>query len=223
MDFALRKNRAVGAAIKAMQESGLNLDYKIAEKEIYKLYDKFGIENHSVFEKFLEKRKLSKDYILLAKAVNAYIMAKYSETRTYPEVKSIFLKFIKKGIKLGIVSDAPRFQAYTRLVELGLEDFFDIILTFDDICALKDTTKPFEKALSLLKVPAKKVLFVGDRPDRDVLNARKVGMKTAFAAYGYYGGIVPRKVSKKELNAVNREYKPDYILNKFNDILKVIN
>ncbi len=221
MDFALRKEKSIEASILAMQDSGLNLNYKNVEKEIYNLYDKVGIENQKIFQKFLAKHKIN-DYKVLAKAIYAYRKTKDAETRTYPEVKKILLKFIKKNIKLGIVSDAPKLQAYLRLVELGLEDFFDVIITADDVKASKETTKPFEKALDILKIEANEVLFVGDRPDRDVLNAKKIGMNTAFAFYGYYGGIIPKNIKKSELNAIKNKYNPNYILYNFKDLIKII-
>lgn len=223
MDFALRKNKSIDAAIFAMQESGLNLDFNIAKKEIYDLYDQIGIENQEIFQKYLESKNLSNNYKLLAKAIYAYRKAKDAETKTYPRVKKIFLEFIKKGIILGIISDAPRLQAHLRLVELGLEDFFEFVLTPEDFGTNKTTTIPFEKARELLKLNADEILFVGDRPDRDILNAKNVGMKTAFASYGYYGGIIPKNIDNSEFEAIKREYSPDFVLNKFEDILKVIN
>lgn len=222
MDFALRKSKSIDASIIAMQDSGLNLDFEKTKKEIYTLYDEVGIENQEIFQKFLNTKSLSNDYKILAKAIHAYRKAKDSETKTYPQVKNIFVKFIKKGIKLGIVSDAPKLQAHLRLVELGLEDFFDFIITAEDVNSTKETTKPFEYAKQKLNLNSNEILFVGDRPDRDVFNAKNSGMKTAFAAYGYYGGIVPRKISIEEIGQIKSKYNPDYVLYTFNDILDII-
>jgi putative hydrolase of the HAD superfamily len=223
MDFAMRKSKSIDASIFAMQESGLDLEFNTAKKEIYEIYDKVGIENQNIFQIYLESKNIYNNYKLLARAIYAYRKVKDLETKTYPKVKKIFIEFIKKGITLGIISDAPRLQAHLRLVELGLEDFFEFVLTPEDLGNNKTTTIPFEKAKEILGLEANEILFVGDRPDRDILNAKKIGMKTAFAAYGYYGGIIPKEIPKEDFEKIKKEYNPDFILERFEDILKVIN
>ena len=39
-------------------------------------------------------------------------------------------------------------------------------------------------ALKELNLTAKEVLMIGDWPDRDVVGAKQIGMKTIFAKYG---------------------------------------
>ena len=39
-------------------------------------------------------------------------------------------------------------------------------------------------ALKELNLSAKEVLMIGDWPDRDVVGAKQIGMKTIFAKYG---------------------------------------
>ena len=42
----------------------------------------------------------------------------------------------------------------------------------------------FLYALNILNIPPSQALFIGDSPRRDIEPARKVGMRTDYAAYG---------------------------------------
>ena len=48
----------------------------------------------------------------------------------------------------------------------------------------KPSPVPFKMALKQLKITPDEALMIGDWPDRDVVGAKKVGIKTIFARYG---------------------------------------
>ena len=62
--------------------------------------------------------------------------------------------------------------------------FFDAVITFDDSGERKPSSVPFEMALKKLGLEPESSLMIGDWPERDVVGAKKIGMKTAFAVYG---------------------------------------
>ena len=88
------------------------------------------------------------------------------------------------GIKLAVVSDAPSREAWMRLYYLNLHHVFDPVLTFDDTGVRKPSPKPFQMALDYLKVKPEEALMIGDWPERDVVGAKQIGIKTIFARYG---------------------------------------
>ena len=71
-----------------------------------------------------------------------------------------------------------------RLYYLNLHHVFDPVLTFDDTGARKPSPKPFKLALEKMNLNPEEVLMIGDWPDRDVVGASQIGMKTIFARYG---------------------------------------
>ena len=71
-----------------------------------------------------------------------------------------------------------------RIYYLNLYHFFDAVITFDDSGQRKPSSKPFEMALNKLQLEAEDSLMIGDWPDRDVVGAKQIGMRTAFAVYG---------------------------------------
>ena len=58
----------------------------------------------------------------------------------------------KRGIRLGVVSDAPRLQVWLRLCALGLQHVFDAVVTFDDTNERKPAAAPFREVLRRLGV-----------------------------------------------------------------------
>ena len=110
--------------------------------------------------------------------------AKEASLILYPNVNSTLIALSKWGLKLGVVSDAPSREAWMRICSVNFHHIFDAVVTFQDTRMHKPSPEPFEKISSLLDIPPENSLMVGDWPERDVIGAKKLGMKTAFAKYG---------------------------------------
>lgn len=184
VDFMRMKNNAVEAAIKAMIDAGLDYPYDTIKAKIDEIYKEKGIEYQQVFDQLLNHFTGRIDFKILSAGIVAYRTAREAELNTYPKVIPTLITLIKMGIKLGVVSDAPSREAWLRLSYIGLHHIFDAIVTFDDSRERKPSPVPFNLALERLGVEAKDALMVGDWAERDVVGAKSVGMKTAFARYG---------------------------------------
>ena len=55
IDFMTMKKLSCDAAINAMIGAGLNVKKDKAIKELFRLYDKYGLEEKTIFQKFLKK------------------------------------------------------------------------------------------------------------------------------------------------------------------------
>lgn len=75
-------------------------------------------------------------------------------------------------------------RAWLRLVEMGIQNYFDAVVCFEDTGRYKHTGLPFKRALKLLKLKPEQCLMVGDWPERDIVGAKKLGIRTVFARYG---------------------------------------
>jgi putative hydrolase of the HAD superfamily len=184
IDFMRMKNTAVEAATKAMIDAGLDFPYTEIKEKIDEVYKEKGIEYQQVFDQLLNHFINRIDHKILSAGIVAYRTAREAELNTYPRVMPTLVKLIKMGIKLGVVSDAPSREAWLRLTYIGLDHMFDAIVTFDDSKERKPSPVPFNLVLKQLGVDAKDALMVGDWAERDVVGAKSVGMKTAFAKYG---------------------------------------
>lgn len=203
VDFLRMKLTSVDAAIAAMIASGLPMSHIDASKLMYELYDKYGIEYNLIFQRFLEKAGTEIDYHVLAAGIIAYRKAQAGIIEPYPQVMPTLLKLREKGLKLAILSDAPRLKAWLRLVELKLDSFFDIVVTFDDTGKTKPDSEPFEKVLEKLNLQPEDCVMVGDWPERDLVGAKKAGLHTIFAKYGYFGKDKPADIADFEINSIS--------------------
>jgi len=208
IDFMRMKKASCDAAIEAMIDAGLKLSKKKALDELYEIYYKEGLEDRTIFQKFLKKVTGNVDYKLLAYGIVAYRQTRAGYLRSYPGAKRTLMKLRERGLKLAVVSDAPKIMAWLRLAHMQLDDFFDVVVAFDDTGRHKPSRLPFNKALKILKVKPEDCLMVGDRPNKDIKGARELGMKTAFAKYGFEGKPPRMKV--------------DFILNKIEDLIPII-
>ncbi len=184
IDFMKIKKASIDAAVAGMISAGLKMSREEATRTLFELYDEYGIEYQQIFQKFLEKVHKKVDYRILAAGIVAYRKLQLGLLEPYPNVVPTLIKLKEKGLKLAILSDAPRLKAWIRLTEMGLADFFDVVITFDDTGKLKPSKFGFMMVLNELKVEPEEAIMVGDNQGRDVKGARNVGMKTVFAKYG---------------------------------------
>jgi len=184
LDFMKMKQVAVRSAIRGMIEAGLEIDEKKSFEDIITLYEKIGWENQKVFDVFLENSIGHVDNKFLAAGVVAYRRAREANLLAYPNVNKTLIELTKLGMKLAVVSDAPSREAWMRIYYLNLYHFFDVVITFDDSGERKPSAIPFEMALKKLGLNPQSSLMIGDWPERDVVGAKKIGMRTAFAVYG---------------------------------------
>ncbi len=184
VDFLKMKKLSCRAAIDAMIGAGLNVEHEEAIKVLFELYDKYGLEEKTIFQKFLKKLTGKVNYRILANGIAAYRRVRSGFLEPYPNVDYILLKLKSRGIKLGIVTDAPKLKAWVRLASMKLSNYFDVVIAFEDTKKLKPSKLPFKAALKELRLNPSECLMVGDWPERDIKGAKKLGMRTCFARYG---------------------------------------
>lgn len=184
LDFMKMKQFAVRAAIGAMIEAGMDIEEDRGYEDILNLYQEKGWENQQVFDDFLLQATGEVNNKFLAAGIVAYRRAREASLLVYPNVNKTLVTLLKMGIKLAVVSDAPSREAWLRIYYLNLHHVFDLVLTYDDTGSRKPSAKPFQIALERLQIRPAEALMVGDWPERDVVGANKVGIRTIFARYG---------------------------------------
>jgi putative hydrolase of the HAD superfamily len=184
VDFMAMKEAAVDSAVAAMIDAGLKINPADAKRKIYAIYREEGIEDQRVFDKFLAKEIGAINSRIHAAGIIGYRRAREAATVLYPHVQLTMIGLIKRGLRLGVVSDAPRLQAWLRLSQLNLHNIFDTVITFEDTGRRKPDPAPFKLVLKRLKVKPAETLMIGDWADRDIVGAKLLGMKTGFACYG---------------------------------------
>ncbi|HUW23275.1 MAG TPA: HAD-IA family hydrolase [bacterium] len=184
VDFMKVKRVAVEAAVEAMIDAGLKMPKEEMVDKIHKAYGEEGIEDQHIFDKVLQQEFGHIDYRILASGIIGYRKAKEGTMNLYPHVHLTLTTLAKMGIKMIIVTDAPRLPVWMRICALELQHYFERVLSYEDTGEKKPSPKPFRMALDILKVKPEETLMVGDWAERDVVGAKKMGIKTAFARYG---------------------------------------
>jgi len=189
-DFMKMKAAAIDAAIDGMIDAGLKLPREAVRARIDAIYQEQGLEYQRVFDELLESELGHIDPRILASGIVAYRRARESTLVLYPHVQMTLFELAKRGIRLGVVSDAPRAQVWLRLCSLSLQHVFDAVVTFEDTGERKPSQAPFREVLRRLGVEPQKALMIGDWAERDVVGASQVGIRTVFARYGDTFGTV---------------------------------
>jgi putative hydrolase of the HAD superfamily len=189
-DFMRMKENAVDAAVEAMVDAGLRFPPSRIKDKIYEVYEREGIEFQNVFDVALSELLGEVDFKVQAAGIVGYRRAREASLVLYPHVKVTLIELLKRGIRLGVVSDAPRMEAWLRLCYLQLHHMFDFVSTLDDTGERKPSPLPFRRALEHFAIEPKEAIMVGDWPERDITGAAQLGMRTVFARYGNTFGTV---------------------------------
>jgi putative hydrolase of the HAD superfamily len=102
---------------------------------------------------------------------------RFSRIRLFPHVRETLSRFRGAGLKLGLLSDFPPAR---KVSLLGLEGFFDILLSTEDTGALKPSPVPFAALIRTLSCRPEEILYVGNSPRFDAAGAGAAGMRTAL-------------------------------------------
>ncbi len=105
----------------------------------------------------------------------------------YKHTKKV-LSLLRKKFKLAVLtdSDGERKFKILRIKKLGVEKYFDSIITTDQIKFNKPNKKCFLTTADKLRVKPQECIMIGDHPETDLSGAKKVGMKTIWLMKGPY-------------------------------------
>ncbi len=183
-DFVRMKEVSVEAAIQAMIDAGLLVPPETIHDTIMRIYEEEGIEYQKVFDKLLVTLLGQVDYKILAAGIVGYRRAREAALVLYPHVRVTLIQLLSRGLKLAVISDAPRQEAWLRLCYLQLHHMFDLVITYEDTGEYKPSPAPFRMVLDRMRIKAHEALMVGDWPERDIVGAAELGIRTVFARYG---------------------------------------
>lgn len=144
------------------------------------------------------------------KCISIYEEIKLDRIKLYPNVKKTLENISQMGLKLAVVTDAHTDGALFRLEKTGILEILDEIITCDMTKAKKPSEQVFYFALNKCAILPQNSIFVGDSMRRDIEPARKIGMITAYAAYG--------DRNDHEVTAISA----DYVLHDIGDLIGVL-
>jgi HAD superfamily hydrolase (TIGR01662 family) len=82
-----------------------------------------------------------------------------------------------KGVKMAVVSNHHNYDSLiTHLKEIGIRDYFQVVIASEKVGVRKPNPEIFEIALKRLKVGKEHAVFVGDSLETDIAGAKKTGL-----------------------------------------------
>lgn len=130
------------------------------------------------------------------------------ETRIYQGVVPTLHQLQKKNLRLALCTNKPSRPTLNLLKDLGLQDFFDVVVGGDELEHKKPHPQMIFHVLDRMQLSACEAVMVGDSPN-DIEAAKQASMLNVAVSYGY------RKVSVEELGA-------DIVIDRFCDLPDVL-
>lgn len=104
----------------------------------------------------------------------------------YPETIRVLRALRDAGLRLAAITSRSRRTSVHTIERAGLAEYLDLILSAEDVTAIKPDPAPLLFALERLDVPPAAAMMVGDT-DADILAGRAAGVYTVGATYGFHG------------------------------------
>ncbi|MBU4682798.1 phosphoglycolate phosphatase [Cedecea davisae] len=124
----------------------------------------------------------------------------------FPGVADTLAALKRKGLLLGVVTNKPTPFVVPMLEDLGIAQYFQVIIGGDDVKEKKPHPEALFKVIENMGLAADELLFVGDSRN-DIQAAQAAGCPSVGLTWGYnYGEAI-------ELS------KPDVVFDRFDELL----
>ena len=211
-DSTTQANLARENTIKAMIEAGLQIDEEEGFRRLNKIVEKFGSNYGYHLDELLKEFNYERNPRIIAAGVVAYHSTKIAYLVPFPDTVPTLLKLRDLGYKLGVITDGIAVKQWEKLIRLGLQHFFDVVVISEEIDKKKPDSQVFKIAAEKIGCRPEEAMMVGDRIDKDILGANRAGMITIQIMKGKYGGQIPR----------NPDEEPDYVISSLKEILEIL-
>jgi putative hydrolase of the HAD superfamily len=134
-----------------------------------------GSDKGRIIDRALDRIEVSCE---VAPLVDVFLSYRPEHLELYPGVGAA-LDRLDGLVKTGMITDGAVDVQAAKVVSVGLQDRFDVVVYSDALGRehRKPDPAPFLEALALLDVEPAESVFIGDRPDKDVSGSMGVGMR----------------------------------------------
>lgn len=186
-------------AVRAMIDAGLETSEERAHKELDAIVEKYDSNYGNHYGLLASKFKCKDKSHVIAAGIWAYHNTKASIS-PYPNAAKTLICLREKGYLIAIASEGKAIKQWDKLIRLGIDNLFHRVFVTDSAVGGK-TSKFYSEIAKKLNLSPGSILMVGDNPKKDILPAKKAGMKTVRVAQGKHSGekdIADAKISKIE-------------------------
>jgi len=172
-----------------------------AKKEIEKAMGKSLVE-------FYQMLMPTANPLKLAYSHHEFQKTKHYLIKPFPNTIKTLTILKNSGFSLAAVSNRMRESLLESLKATKIFDYFDIIVSADDVSNPKPHKDHLLAALKKLKVKPTHSYMVGDT-EQDVLAGKNAHVKTVGVTYGLLGERI-------------KKHKPDWVIDDIGELLKIL-
>ncbi|MDA1093327.1 MAG: HAD-IA family hydrolase [Acidobacteria bacterium] len=112
----------------------------------------------------------------------------------FPDIVRVVARLAAARVALGIVTSKNRAATMHGLWHCGLAEYFEVVVSSDDVTRHKPEPAPVVEALARLDRPAEGAVFIGDSPF-DCMAGHAAGVATAAVLWGPFprGALEPHE------------------------------
>jgi putative hydrolase of the HAD superfamily len=155
--------------------------------------------------------ELNLQQINMDEVLHAFNWTPCPGVRPFDDAHAVLNELERQGYKLGLITNAfqPMWQRDIELREYGLLNYFPARITSGDTGFMKPHPAIYWRMLGMLHLMPNEAIFVGDRPENDILGAQNVGMPNVW--------MRPPHVNY-DLNGI----LPDYTISSLSELLPIL-
>jgi putative hydrolase of the HAD superfamily len=130
------------------------------------------------YQRTIELLGLNTQILMTLDLEQTYWRTFLANCQLFPEVKEFILDLKSAGVTTAIITDLTAQIQFRKIIYLGLDTYFDYVVTSEEAGIDKPDKAPFEIALKKLQVPPEEMWMIGDNPNADIAGAAQFNMLT---------------------------------------------
>ncbi|MFZ1281432.1 MAG: HAD family hydrolase [Ignavibacteriaceae bacterium] len=166
------------------------LDKSFSDEEVIALF--------GPTEDVILKEICNDEYESARKDYYKYYKDNHSIAQLYDGIKSLIVEIKNADVLLSIFTGKGRTSALITLDEFELTNYFDLIVSGDDVENHKPSPEGINKFLQIFDLNPKDVLMIGDAPS-DIIAANESGVEIASVVWDSYAEEEVRKLNPKNI------------------------
>jgi 2-phosphoglycolate phosphatase len=107
----------------------------------------------------------------------------------FPEAEEVLGALRDAGLRLAAITSRSARTSVLTLEQAGLAPYLDLVLSAEDVTAIKPDPAPLRLALERLGVEPDAAVMVGDT-DADILAGKAAGVRTVGVTFGFHGPAI---------------------------------
>ena len=147
---------------------------------------------------------------------DAYLLEMPKQLKLVPGTLKV-LDALHHKYKMAIITNGFKEVQVDKLIQSGLEKYFDKVFISEEVGAQKPHKKIFEHAVKSMNAPKKRSLMIGDSWDADIVGARQFGMDQV-----YYCPGADKMPSKEELSAIAVPAVTTTVISHLEELLEIL-